>query len=120
MDDIKNLQKLQQIEDFYISQGLKGESLRNALEKDQDYQRLLGIKKAEIKERYGISPEDEKKYVLPTEKDYQILATIRELKQKDITDGDRTTLDLIETQLLDDWRTPLEKSLEEIKRKYKI
>ena len=42
---------LQQIDDYYLSQGLKGEALRSALENDTEHQKLLKERKAVIRNK---------------------------------------------------------------------
>lgn len=105
---------LQQIQDYYLSQGLKGETLRNALENDAEYQRLLKDRKATIRNKYGITEEEEKEYQLPNEEDYEILSIIKKLEKKDLSDGDREIIELIKTQLMADWRGPLLKRLKQL------
>lgn len=109
---------LQQIEDFYTSQGFKGEELRQALEIDTEYQKLLIQRKSTIRNKYGISEKEEAEFLLPTEEDYKILSMIHELEKLRLSEENRKVVELIKTQLLDDWRSPLIKKLVEIKGKY--
>lgn len=113
MDD-----SLQQIEDYYISQGLKGEALRTALENDTNYQTLLKERKALIRNKYSITEQEEKEYLLPNEEDYKILSIIKSLENKNLSDHDKEIVKLIKTQLKDDWRTPLIERLEQLTEKY--
>lgn len=109
---------LQQIEDYYLKQGLKGEDLRKALEKDAEFQRLLKEKKAATRNKYGITEEEEKEHLLPNEEDYEILSMIKTLENKDLSDEDQGTVKLIKAQLTEDWRTPLLESLRKLLKKY--
>lgn len=108
----------QQIEDYYLRQGLKGEALRNALRNDTDYQKLLNKKKAAFKTKYGITDQEEKKYLLPLEEDYKILSIVKALENKSLSATDRELVVLIKTQLEDDWRRQLLEKLKEIQQKY--
>lgn len=109
---------LQHIEDYYISQGLKGEALRTALENDTKYQTLLKVSKAVIRNKYDITEQEEKEYLLPNEEDYEILSTIKFLERKKLSLHDKEIINLIKTQLGDDWREPLLKRLKQLTEKY--
>ena len=107
---------LQQIEDYYLSQGLKGEALRAALEIDTKYQTLLKERKAVIRNKYDITEQEEKEYLLPLEEDYEILSIVKALENKNLSDHDREIIELIKTQLRDDWREPLLERLKQLHR----
>lgn len=109
---------LQQIEDYYLAQGLKGDELRKALENEVEFQELLKERKAAIRNKFGISEEEENKYLLPNEEDYEILSIIKSLEGKSLSDHDREIVQLIKTQLRAEWRRPLTKRLEQLKQKY--
>lgn len=65
-----------------------------------------------------ITNEDENKYPLPEEKDREILKLCKYLEQFDLSDLDKKTIELIKTQLLDNWRDPLLTELREMKDNY--
>jgi hypothetical protein len=109
---------LQEIEDYYMSQGLDGEDLRKALNQDKEFQEILKERKREIKNKLGISDKDEEKYLLSREEDYEILAKVRQLESKDLTDNDKEVVRLILTQLEEEWREPLLNKLNELLEKY--
>lgn len=109
---------LQQIEDYYLSQGLDGEALRDALEKDEEYQQLLKERKAVIRNKYGITEEEEKGYVLPNEEDYEILSIVKSLENKSLSESDKEIVKLIRTQLEAEWRKPLLEKLKQLLKKY--
>lgn len=109
---------LQQIEDYYLSQGLKGKALRNALENDTEFQKLLKQRGASIRNRYGITEEEEKEYLLPNEEDYKTLSIVKTLENKNLSDFDKEMVELVRTQLKADWRTPLIDKLEQLLQKY--
>ncbi|MBI2622306.1 hypothetical protein HYW66_01570 [Candidatus Microgenomates bacterium] len=109
---------LQQIEDYYLAKGLRGEELRNVLEKDREYQRLLQERKSRIRNKYGISEEEEKEYLLPNEEDYEILSLVKLLENKNLSNIDSQTVKLIKAQLLDDWRGSLLEKLKQLLQKY--
>lgn len=113
MDD-----SLQQIEDYYVARGLKGEALRAALQNDTKYQTLLKERKLIIRNKYDITEYEEKEYLLPNEEDYVILSIIKSLEDKNLSDHDKEIVELIKTQLLDDWREPLLERLKKLTQKY--
>ena len=109
---------LQRIEDYYLSQGLKGEALRAALESDAKYQALLKERKAVIRNKHGITEQEEKEYLLPNEEDYEILSKIKTLEDKNLSHHDKEIVELIKTQLKDDWREPLLERLRQLTQRY--
>ncbi|MBI4058960.1 hypothetical protein HY404_01835 [Candidatus Microgenomates bacterium] len=109
---------LQQIEDYYLSQGLKGEELRNTLEKDNEYQELLKERKVAIRDKYSITKQEEKGYVLPNEEDYEILSLVKTLESRKLPENDREIVELIKTQLEAEWRQPLLDKLKQLLQKY--
>lgn len=109
---------LQKIEDFYIRQGLKGDALRNALDKDEDFQSALAEKKQQIGNKFGINKEEEKRYLLPLETDYAILSKIKELETKELSDEDSRVVRIIKAQLEEEWRKPLIEELNQLLEKY--
>jgi len=66
-----------------------------------------------------IKPQDQKKYILPDEKDFLILEKIYQLEKKKLSPEDKKLVKLIRTQLEKDWRTPLVRSLDQLLKKYK-
>lgn len=109
---------LQQIEDYYLSQGLKGEELRKALENDTEFQKLLGERRVVIRNKYGITEQEEKEYLLPNEEDYEILSIVKLLENKNLSDQDKEIVEFIKSQLRVDWRGPLLERLKQIIQKY--
>lgn len=110
--------KLQEIADYYLSQGLKGEDLRNALDDDAEYQTLLKEKKVAIRNKYCITEEEEKEFLLPNEEDYEILSVVKDLENKNLSAQDKEIVALIKTQLYQDWRKPLLEKLKQLAQKY--
>lgn len=115
----KMKKSMQEIEDSYINRGLTGEKLRQALESDTEYQALLADKKSRITNEFGISDEDKNRYVLATQQDFEILSRCQELESQRISDSDREMVELIKSQLLDEWRQPIFEKLSEIEKNYK-
>lgn len=109
---------LQQIQDYYLSQGLRSEALRNALEEDSKYQELLKERKAVIRNKYGIDEAEEKEYLLPNEEDYEILSIVKSLENKNLSDQDKEIVEFIKSQLRLDWRGPLLEKLKQLLQKY--
>jgi|SRR3989344_4603436 len=111
---------LQEIEDYYVNQGLVGAELRQAIENDGGYKELLARKKSKLKQRVHISDDEAKKYVLSTDADYEILAKIRELEMENLSAADKETVEFISTQLELDWRSPILAKLDKLLKKYKL
>jgi len=110
---------LQAIEDYYVNQGLVGDKLRQAIEEDSEYQEILRSRKARLHKEVEIYDAEVGKYVLSTEKDYEILTKIRQLENKNLSSSDRELIELIKTQLELDWRSPILGKLDELLGKYK-
>ena len=65
-----------------------------------------------------ISPEEKKKYLLLTEKDFEILEKIKKAECiPDLSNREKMILEFLKTQLEKDWRTPVIKFLEKIMRR---
>lgn len=111
---------LQSIEDFYFDLGYRSEKFRVALREDKEYQKLLKDKKQKITKKFKVSPIDKKKYVLATDADLEILGICNILVKQKLSENDRKLVDLIKSQLLDDWRSPLLKALNQLLKKYKV
>lgn len=109
---------LQKIEDKYVAKGLKGKMLKAAIEKDKKYQALLRVRKEKMKKRFMVRPGDKKKYVLSTDADLEILNRIYTLEAMKLSETDRHAVQLIKNQLKLDWRTPLNRELNRLLRKY--
>ncbi|MBI2096566.1 MAG: hypothetical protein HYT40_00165 [Candidatus Sungbacteria bacterium] len=62
--------------------------------------------------------EDKKKYILKERRDYQILEMIYLLEKRKLSLEDKKIVNLIRTQLEDDWRKPLLKFLNKLAKKY--
>lgn len=71
---------LQQIEDFYINLGYRGDKLRRVLSEDKDYQKLLKERKQKLTKRIRITSLEKKKYVLSTYTDFEILSKCKKLE----------------------------------------
>ena len=110
---------LQRIEDYYLKKGLSGDKLRKALERDKEYQRLLAERKRKLMKKFKITLEEKQKYVLSTDKDFEILGKIHQLEKQNLSQEDKRIVRFIRTQLQLDWRTPIIKLLEKLLKKYK-
>lgn len=73
----------------------------------------------DLRAKYKITEKDEAPYVMPEEKDYQILAKVKELEAKNLSEKDMKLVKLIRSQLLDDWREPLLEKLNKLIDSYK-
>lgn len=72
-----------------------------------------------LRTKYEITAEDEDPFVMPQERDYAILAKVKELESKELNEQDKETVDLIRFQLIDDWRQPLLNKLSRLLEKYR-
>lgn len=115
---MKKGKSLQEIEDFYINQGLTGTDLRKALEKDKEYQELLRKRKVRLTKKFKISKKEQDKYVLSTDQDYEILGKIHQLEQLPLSDEDKRLVSFIRTQLEPPWRAGIFKVLNRLLEKY--
>ena len=60
----------------------------------------------------------EKEYLLPNEEDYEILSLIKTLESKQLPDHDKEIVEIIKTQIKDEWRKPLLEKLKQLTQKY--
>lgn len=111
---------LQEIEDFYVDLGYSGDELRKVLEKDEEYQNLLKERKQKLTKLFKVTSAEKKKYVLSTDADFKILSKCKQLEKEKLTREDRILVNFIKTQLEDDWRKPLIKTLNHLLKKYKL
>lgn len=109
---------LQEIEDYYIRMGFRGSRLRQVLEKDSKYQKLLSSRRKKLRKRFKITGKDEKRYVLSTDSDYEILNKIYKLEKKKLNNEDKRLVKFIRTQLEYDWRRPINELLDRLLKKY--
>ena len=80
-----------------------------------EFQRATKIKTIKIK----VTPSEKKKYVLSKEADFKILVKCKQLEKLKLNKYDIFLVKLIKTQLEQDWRKPLLKTLNQILKKYK-
>lgn len=104
---------------FYIQLGYKGQRLRKALESDKEYKKLVDIRKQNLKKKFKISQKEEKRYVLSVDRDFEILNKCKMLEVLKLPKESKELVRLIKSQLEDDWREPLIKSLDKLLKKYK-
>lgn len=109
---------LQQIEDHYINLGYSGDRLRIALTNDHEYQVFLAHKKLTINNKHNVLTDDINRYVLSTEQDYLICSICNKLLSNNLNADDKSTVELIKSQLLEEWRKPLLDKLNEIEQRY--
>ena len=114
-----NQKTLQSIIDSYYERGLRGDELREALNKDLEYQHILSERKAKISKQFSILDEDLEKYVLSVDEDWEILSKIYELESKNLSAQDRELIKFIRSQLEHDWRKPLMEKLNNLLDHYR-
>lgn len=110
---------LQEIEDFYVKTGHKEDKLRQALEKDKEYQKLLNERKQKLTKKFKVSTTENRKYVLSTNTDFDILAKCKHLEKMKLSKKDREFVRFVKTQLEHDWRKPIIRELDKLMREYK-
>ncbi len=111
---------MQQIEDFYMDLGYKGDKLRQKLQQDKQLQQLLKKKRKKLTTSIKATSSEKRKYILSTDKDFEILSKCKKLKKIKISKEDKEIVNLIETQLKPEWRDPLVQTLSKLIKKYKI
>ena len=109
---------LQDIQNEYEQRGFRGSSLRLALQKDKEYVQILTKRKKKLRNKLKIQKFEEKKYVLSTDLDYDILAKIKFLEKQKLTHEHKEIILLLRTQLEHDWRKPLQAYLQQMVKKY--
>lgn len=109
---------LDSIAEFYIQRGYTGQRLRQVLEKDREYKKLVREKRKSISEKTNVSKKEKARYVLAIDEDFEILERCKLLLKKRLNKEDRELVTLVKTQLEDDWRKPLIKKLNELSKKY--
>ena len=109
---------MQQIEDGYTKLGFRGQKLRQALEIDKEYQGLLKQRKKRLTRYYKINDLEKTQYVLSTDTDFEILEKCKRLEKLNLDSKDRKLVKLIKTQLENDWRNPLVRTLNQLIEKY--
>jgi hypothetical protein len=65
-----------------------------------------------------ITSNDKKKYALKTKKDIEILSKIQRLELKKLSKESKKIINFIKSQLEHDWRKPLIRELNKIRKKY--
>ena len=109
---------LQQIQEFYEDKGYAGEQLRQALLEDAEYQEMLKERQQNLSKKYVVSSTEQRKYVLPTETDFEILQKSKKLQKLQLTKEDEALVELIQSQLETEWRKHLLEKLNDLLKKY--
>ncbi len=108
----------QQIEDFYVNRGYRGDELRKVLEDDKEYKKLLIERKHKLINKLKVTSTENKKYVLSTDEDFEILALCKRIEKLNLGREDKILIQLIKAQLEIDWRRSLLIKLNQILKKY--
>ena len=109
---------LQEIEDFYKNRGYRGGKLRKILTKDKKWLRLYRERLQKLTKRFPLTKTEQRKYVMSTNEDYEILKKIKQLEKLKLTKEDKILVWLIKTQLEFDWRKYLVQALNQLLKKY--
>ncbi len=72
-----------------------------------------------VKRTFKSSAKEKNRYVLSEERDFEILSGCNELQQQKLSKNNREFINLIKSQLEEDWRTPLLAKLKQIEKKYR-
>lgn len=115
----KKFKSLQEIENFYVRLGYRGNKLREALSKDKEYQKLLKERRKKLTKQFKVTQSEKKKYVLSTDTDFEILEKCKQLEKLNLSKEDKFLVKLIKSQLEDDWRKSLIQTLNKLLKKYK-
>lgn len=68
--------------------------------------------------KFPLTKIEQKKYVMSTNRDYEILSKIKQLETLNISKQDNHLIRLIKTQLESDWRKYLIQALNQLLRKH--
>ena len=80
---------------------------------------LIGkLRMLSMEPKSGLTKEEKQKYKLPTDADLEILMKCKELEKSELSKEDAQLVELIKSQLEDDWRTPLLEELDRLLKKY--
>lgn len=99
----RKTKSLQAIEDYYYRKGLRGDKLREATQEDREYVQILRQRWSKLSKKFDVRPIDRKRYVLSTDKDYEILDKIYQLERKKLSDKDKALVVTLRTQLEHHW-----------------
>lgn len=67
---------------------------------------------------FKVIPYDKRRYLLPEDRDYEILDKCKRLEKLQLSRKDKYLVKFIKTQLIKDWRKPLLVELNRLLRKY--
>lgn len=67
---------------------------------------------------FPLTKTEQRKYVMPTNEDYEILKKVKQLEKLKLTKEDKKLVSLIKTQLESDWRKYLIQTLNQLIRKH--
>jgi hypothetical protein len=109
---------LQEIEDFHKNRGYRGNKLRKILAKDKEWVRLYKKRLQKLTKRFPLTKTEQRKYVMSTNEDYEILKKIKQLEELKPTKEDKVLVWLVKTQLEFDWRKYLIQALNQLLKKY--
>ena len=68
---------------------------------------------------FPLTKTEQKKYVMPTNKDYEILKKVKQIEKLNLTKGEKILVGLIKTQLESEWRKYLLQALNKLLKKYR-
>ncbi|MBS3113527.1 hypothetical protein J4448_00335 [Candidatus Woesearchaeota archaeon] len=72
----------------------------------------------ELIKRFPLTKLEQKKYVMPTNRDYEILSKVKQLEALKLSKQDKSLALLIKTQLESNWRKYLVQALNKLLKKY--
>lgn len=72
-----------------------------------------------LKKSFPLTRAEKRKYVMPTERDYEILKKVKQLEKSKLTKEEKNIMWLIKTQLERDWRKHLLQALNKLLKGHK-
>src|SRR3989338_1624098 len=109
---------LQEIEGFYKNRGYRGNKLRKILVKDKEWVKLYKERQQRLAKRFPLTKTEQRRYVMSTNEDYEILKKVKQLEKLKLTKEDKILVRLIKTQLEFEWRKYLIQTLNQFLKKY--
>lgn len=109
---------LQEIEDSYKNRGYRGNKLRTILAKDGGWVRIYKERQQKLTKSFPLTKTEQKRYVMSTDDDYEILKKVKQLEKLELTKEDKILVWLIKTQLGFEWRKYLTRTLNCLLKKY--
>ncbi len=86
--------------------------------KNKEWVRLYKKRQQKLTKRFPLTKTEQRKYVMSTNEDYEILKKVKQLEKLKLTKEEKSLIWLIKTQLDFDWRKYLIRTLNQLIRKH--